>query len=459
MNPFNANQTDLRKTVAHIAKGPVSSARKFTPDGLEYSDIYALADRLRTALDSRGTNNRPICLCAESRVVITATLLASLATDFQVVIPYSQSESVIGEARKAVSFDLAVVDKSRPMPAGVELVQLDKDISSNSHQSSIQIRDMDSTWIYLFTGGTTGKPQVWSKSPRNLFAETLYLLKTFSIRSDDCILATVPAYHIYGLLYSVLAPLTAGSTVIAQTATYPGEMETILAEHRPTIFISAPLHYRALRDHSITHHALRLAFSSAAPLHPPDGDIFTKKTGVPIHEVYGSTETGGIASRCRALGEENLTPFDCVDWKVKTDRLWIRSDFLSSELKKDTEGYFRVADRVVQKDQGRFLLKGRSDAIVKVGGHRVDLGVIREKIRGLSKVRDAAVIAKSSQTARETVILALVEGNVTEYEIKNAMIDLLETHERPRRVKVIDHLPRSATGKFDRQAMEKLFDD
>ena len=135
-----------------------------------------------------------------------------------------------------------------------------------------------------------------------------------------------------------------------------------------------------------------MAFSSAGALAPEDGDSFTRQTQTPLTEIYGSTETGGIAGRCRSRGEEGFVPFSTIDWKVEEERLRVRSDFISAQLPIDAQGYFTTPDRVQARGNG-FLVKGRADQVIKVGGKRVDMARVREVLTGLDGVRDAFVTA------------------------------------------------------------------
>ncbi|MGV8056908.1 MAG: AMP-binding protein [Smithellaceae bacterium] len=68
------------------------------------------------------------------------------------------------------------------------------------------IRDPDEPFLSLFTGGSTGKPKVWSKSPRNLLSEAFYLKEKFAISEKDLFVSTVPPYHIYGLFFPFWFP-------------------------------------------------------------------------------------------------------------------------------------------------------------------------------------------------------------------------------------------------------------
>jgi acyl-coenzyme A synthetase/AMP-(fatty) acid ligase len=250
--------------------------------------------------------------------------------------------------------------------------------------------------------------------------------------------------------------LIAAASVSAQTPSYPREIAAACQACRATVLVSVPVHYRALRETGTTCPGLRLAFSSAGPLDAADADAFFEQSGTGVKEIYGSTETGGIASRCRAEGQRGLHPFSVVDWKIAKERLFVRSQFLSPELAVDESGFFRTGDRAVETEEGGFALLGREDGLVKVGGKRVDTEEIREQLRSFPGVREAWVASLSSKTGRQTAIGALVEGEVDPAQVRRHLAGHLAAHAVPRRLRVVDEIPMTAAGKVDRAKALKL---
>ena len=199
-----------------------------------------------------------------------------------------------------------------------------------------------------------------------------------------------------------------------------------------------------------------MAFSSAGPLAEVDGMAFSSATGVDLVEVYGSTETGGIATRCRSKGEEGFTPYSCIQWRMTGDGLDVRSAFLSAELPVRSSGWFTVADSVKAHGSEGFVVTGRADHIVKVGGNRVDLEKIRQVIVGIDGVDEALVLANPVNTGRDREVEALVVGSVSPAAVKAVLNRVLQPHEKPRQIRMVDHIPVAATGKIDRRAIQKL---
>ena len=458
-----ANSTETKEIVAgmitRLLAGPDRPGQAFTMPGWNYGELYQMARRIKYFFDHQPEKDAPVCLCTDDRGIMAAAMLASLAGAPPLLIPHALSTAALQEMHQATDFSLAIAPTSDLLPSGVTQIDLDQLTDEVETLASEDEPDPDQPWVFLFTGGSTGAPRMWSKTATNLLGEVGYLVNRFEVTQNDRILATVPATHIYGMLYSLLTPLVASARVVNTTPSFPEEIKQQIAGVSPTIFISVPIHYRALKEKPPQKGAMRLAFSSAGPLPEADGAAFSTATGVDLFEIYGSTETGGIATRCRARGEEGLTPYDCIQWRVAGDSLDIRSDFLSSELPIRESGWFTPSDRVKPHGSEGFMVVGRVDNIVKVGGNRVDLEKIRQAILGVEGVEDALVLSRAVETGRDSEIVAIAVGHLPAGDVRKALAKVLEPHEMPRRLRIVTEIPMAATGKIDRRAIEGLFTD
>jgi len=443
-----------RRALEALVRGPKFPEREFVRSGRSFAEVYAMATRLRATLGS-GERATPVCLGAEDKAVIGAALLASLGGGPELLLPYGFSGRALARMQQVTGFTTAIGDVDRDFPADVQVLRPDSE-----HSAGIAVLskpDLQAGLLRIFTGGSTGSPQIWAKTAQNIFAEALFLARRFSITEQDCIVATIPPYHIYGFLFSIVLPLVSGATVVAETPSFPGEITRTLQEQAATVLAAVPAHYRALREKAIPDSCLRLAVSSAGMLEQVDNEAFFSRNGIGIVEVYGSTETGGIATRNRSLGEDFFTPFSTVGWKVADDRLAVRSPYISPDLALDSEGFFITADRVEPSGSG-FLLKGRADAVTKVGGKRVDLEEIRVLIKATAGVGDCVVTALPEPGGRGHLIAALVQGDGVDTDlIKKILAERLEPYARPRTIKVVDRIPVQENGKYDRQAIARIF--
>jgi acyl-coenzyme A synthetase/AMP-(fatty) acid ligase len=427
--------------------------KEFTHSGSTYGEIFELAAGLKKTLTRRGAE-KSICLCTENKAVVAASVLASLSGACKLILPYAFSSHALMEMYDATGFDAAIADHPEEMP-GVEIIT---PFAGNIHDLSPDyMRNPDQSFLRLFTGGSTGKPRVWSKSPRNLLAEAFYLRDKFALTNKDLFLATVPPYHIYGLLFSILVPFVSHGRVLPEIYTFPQEIISTINRHKATVLVSVPIHYRSLKVDNLSTPSLKIAFSSSGVLKRSDATHFLKKTGLGIHEIYGSTETGGVASRSIRENTDSWKPADVVSWRLSGKRLAVCSDFISREMEKDTDGFCVTGDEVQPDKNGRFILLGRADGIVKVAGKRVDLLDVQNKIQMLPTVRDTVVIALPAEKGRESVIAALVACELTEVQLRKMILEKLEPYAIPRRIKIVSSITRTATGKTDFRRVEQIF--
>ncbi|HQL00783.1 MAG TPA: AMP-binding protein [Smithellaceae bacterium] len=427
--------------------------KEFTHSGATYGELYELAAGLKKNLGRKG-GEKWICLCTENKTVIAAAVIASLAGACRLILPYAFSAHALSEMHDAAGFDAAIADRPEELP-GVEIIT--PSTGDIAELAPDHLRNLDEPFLRLFTGGSTGKPKVWSKTPRNLLAEAFYLRDHFDISAKDLFVSTVPPYHIYGLLFSILLPIAAQARIMPEIYSFPQEIISTINRHKATVLVSVPIHYRSLKVENLSVPTLKMAFSSSGVLNRADATYFLKNTGLGITEIYGSTETGGIAARNMADGQESWRPADIVSWRLSGRRLAVKSDFVSAEMERDPEGYCITGDEVQPEKDNRFLLLGRADGIVKVAGKRVDLLDVQNKIQTLPTVRDAVVIALPADKGRENVIAALVACDLNESQLKKLMIEKLEPYAMPRRIKIVANIARTATGKTDFRRVEQFF--
>ncbi len=445
----------LESAISALLTRSRAAEQEFIPAGATFGDVYAMASWLLAAFagrDDRGT----VCLAAEDRAVIAAALLASLAGGPILLLPFALSGQALAAMQQATGFTAAITDSARALPPGTEVLQPQRDCKASDLQAAAISPGEE--LLRLYTGGSTGTPQIWSKTAKNIFAEALFLTDHFRIGSRDRIVATISPWHIYGLLYSVVLPLVSGAAVLSETPSFPEEILHAVTARKATILVSVPAHYRALRDKTGREASLRLAFSSAGMLDADDNALFCRHHAAGIVEVYGSTETGGIALRNRSRGEHGFTPYPTVDWNIADQRLRLRSPYLSPGLPRDAEGFFVSGDRVEPCGGSGFVLKGRADSITKVAGKRVDLEEIQALIKKQPRVTDCVALALAEPTGREHRIVAVIEGCKVDTDgIRKALAARFEPYAQPRVIKTVRRMPMKANGKYDRLAILRLF--
>jgi acyl-coenzyme A synthetase/AMP-(fatty) acid ligase len=163
-----------------------------------------------------------------------------------------------------------------------------------------------------------------------------------------------------------------------------------------------------------------------------------------------------MATRTGGTGHSSWVPFTCLDWMIHSERLCVRSNFISPDLPRDGEGFFLTSDRVSLVEENRFIFLGRADHIVKVAGKRVDLDEIREKIRRIPGVTDAYVTSIPLKRARQSQIAALVATGLAARDLRTAIRSMDLDYGRPRRIRIVRTIPVLPNGKIDRRRVDLL---
>ena len=448
------------KDITGLLSGPAFPDKEFIRSGATFGEVYAMAEGFRATLANPEYQGTSVCLAVEDKAVLAAVLLAALAGCRQnnaptLLLPYAFSAQALAGMQHRTGYTTAITDADRSLPTGTTVIhpQAGKRDALSANTTGLPRAEL----LKIFTGGSTGTPQIWSKTGENLFGEAFALARHFAVTEKDCIVATVPPYHIYGLLFSVILPLVSGASVVMDSPAFPGEIAEVIREQGASLLAGIPPHYRALRGKKVAGASLRLAFSSAGMLDADDNESFTQLNQVGIVEVYGSTETGGIATRNRSAGETSFTTFPTVAWTIKEERLCVRSSFLSPELPVAGDGFFTTGDRVEQCGTNQFILKGRVDGVTKVGGKRVDLEEVRAIIKKVPQVSDCVVMALPEPGGRQHRVVALIQGTEVNMDLlRKTLAASLEFYALPRLLKTIDRIPLQENGKYDRDAIIHL---
>lgn len=340
--------------------------------------------------------------------------------------------------------------------------------------------DADACRLVIYTSGSSGAPVALPKRLRQLQREVHTLEQLFGADiGDSDVLATVSHQHIYGLLFKILWPLTAHRPFIADSVVYPAEILAQLRRRR-TIVVSGPAHLKRLPasfdagafdsvasgsatgDADTLHARVGAIFSSGGPLSIEAVRAVESTFGIAPIEVYGSSETGGIAWRQRSGGSEQpWAPLTDVTVRQHEDTIAVRSPHLADDQ------WHVLADHAVVHGDGRFTLGGRADRIVKIEGKRVSLTGIEDLLTRSGLVSDARAMILTDNRDEVVVVVvpsedgwALMRRERTS-SLRQAFDALLAEHldpiARPRRWRILDALPLNAVGKATVEELTRLF--
>jgi acyl-coenzyme A synthetase/AMP-(fatty) acid ligase len=323
--------------------------------------------------------------------------------------------------------------------------------------------------LVVHTSGSTGAAQAIPKFLRQMADEVATLESLFGARLGTAdIVATVSHQHIYGLLFKVLWPLSAGRAIHARSFSYPEELALVLASHECTL-ISSPAHLKRLPDIPTWANAvqrLHAIFSSGGPL-PLDVALDAERLlGQAPIEVYGSSETGGIAWRQRgAQSDDSWLPLTGVEWRIAADHgaLEVRSPHLPDAK------WFQLSDRAMRAEGNRFVLHGRADRIVKIEEKRISLDAIESRLLASPLVTEARVLVLDGKRQRIAALVALSSQGHAQLAqtgklgfnrlLRDWLSHSVERVALPRVWRYLDALPVNAQGKTSHAGLLALLDE
>lgn len=308
--------------------------------------------------------------------------------------------------------------------------------------------------VRVLTSGSMGKSDAWDKTLEQLLDEVEAWLGNLEVRQPIRVVATVPPAHLYGLLFSVLLPLMSGGSFCRETPLSPEAVASRVSEYGAKMLVTVPVHLRAAEIVDPERFRfLRWVVSSTAPLHEATAKAFSERHGRAVTEIFGSTETGGIAWRRRGR-HEHWQPLPQLQVSVTQDeRLIVDSPFASVGLPRPYE----TADRITLHEDGSFTSLGRKDNVAKVGGLRVSLEGMEELLLQNAGVLDAAIIGAPDAHRGTRVLAAVVAPDSTETVLRQWLSQHFHLSTLPQRFLFLHRLPREASGKLRRQDTLRLF--
>ena len=318
--------------------------------------------------------------------------------------------------------------------------------------ASRRYRDPRVCFIKL-TSGTTGRPRALVFTARQLLADARQVTATMRITARDLNYALIPFGHSYGLGNLALPLLALGVPVVCGASPLPHAIAGDFARWRPTVFPGVPVMWRALALTAVKLRGLRLAISAGAPLPPEVAREFAARHGQRIHNLYGSSETGGISYDrsgtatlsggvgC-ALRGVRVTP-------LRGQRLRVESAAVTTygkRRRRENVGRWVVPDRVVVAARGELILLGRRGTTVKIAGRRVNLREVTARLRQLPGVTD---VWTGVQAGAAALLGAAVVTDRTAAELRAALQADTAAWKIPKRLVTLPTLPRTARGKID----------
>lgn len=313
----------------------------------------------------------------------------------------------------------------------------------------------------LFTSGSTGQPQAQQKHWGQLYASCqaeaaqLGLLTT-----PHTLVGTVPVQHSYGFESTFLLALLAACPFWSGKPFYPQDIATALAAvPAPRLLVTTPFHLQALLAAEIDCPAIATVLSATAPLSAALASHAENCLQAPVLEIYGSTETGQLASRRTTAG---------ATWQLLPEAFLAQTPEGTVAYGPYINGRILLSDIIECQSERQFVLHGRQADLVNIAGKRTSLAYLNHQLAAIPGVQDG-VFFLPDEAADEATGQATGQGGITRLaafvvapglsarQIQSALRERIDSLFLPRPLVLLEALPREATGKLLRSQLQALY--
>jgi acetyl-CoA synthetase len=344
----------------------------------------------------------------------------------------------------------------------------------------------------LYTSGTTGKPKGVIHTHYAILQEHLTAKWVLDIHEDDIYWCTADPGWVTGIAYGILGSWSNGaSSVVFEGRFSPKKWYSILEEYKVTVWYTAPTAVRMLaaagsdlvKKYDLS--SLRHLASVGEPLNPEAVWWGLKVFGLPFHDNWWQTETGGILianypclnikpgsmgkpfpgvvagivddeGRKLPTGEEGNLAIK-PPWPAQMSTIWKRPEKFQSYF---VGGWYITGDRAWQDKDGYFWFVGRTDDVIKTAGERVGPFEVESALLEHPAVAEAGVIGKPDPIRGEIIkaFIALRPGYKETKALKNEIVQFVKKnlagHAYPREIEFRDKLPKTRSGKIVRRVLK-----
>jgi long-chain acyl-CoA synthetase len=365
------------------------------------------------------------------------------------------------------------------------LAELERGVAANPpHWPSVEPADLA---VIIYTSGTTGKSKGAMLTHENIASNVRSCIKALEETRDDRLTLLLPMFHSFMLSVCIFTPLSMGAGIVLIKSIQPfkAAMREII-RNRATILVGIPQLFQALADAKIPFWLhwllkLRLAVSGAAPLPAETLVKFDRKFRFPLLEGYGLSEASPVVSfnpirGVRKAGSVGL-PLPDVEVKIFDDHghelppgqlgeIVVRGPNVMQGYYNQPEEtaaslrdhWLHTGDMGRKDDDGYIYIVDRRKEMLLVRGMNVYPREIEEVLHQFPNVREAAVVAKIDEKRGEVPIAfvsPLDTVTLDPNEILRFCRDRLADYKVPREIRVVNTLPRTATGKVAKLELKK----
>lgn len=388
--------------------------------------------------------------------------------DDKIVLKYSEQEISLGLLKKYISFQMKSFSKTDTEKIlvsgenGLEFIvnffaavftgkeiflsdrKTDKYFVPESFQAASEICDFpkinpDKVFINFYTSGSTAEPKIIKKSFTNLLNEQRDLCKQFDFGKNPVFVSTSTMVHMFCLTFCFMVPFFSGFVIDCERVSYPEELDS----KGNYVLVSTPSFLDRI-DINTFKNPPNLIISAGSKLKIPKDNLI---------EIYGSTETGVIAYN---TGKNTFKTLDNVIIEPGNNGISVKSDYFMEEK-------IILNDLVEMLSRNEFILKERTDRMVKIQEKRVSLCEIENVLRKHQFIKDVLCLKHNDKLCAAVVLND--EGR--EFFLKNGSHKTIKdlkafTRQKfeitPKRWRFLFEIPKNICGKIDTPKIKRIFD-
>lgn len=384
-------------------------------------------------------------LCGD-RYRFSVGLAAAILAGKVSLLPSTQTPEVVRQIKLFAPDVFCLTDSEQCM---VDLPQLRYPLMSAGAPCEVPQIATTQRIAVVFTSGSTGIPQPHPKTWGALVDSVQAEAKRLEVTQDCTLIGTVPPQHMYGFESTVLMAWCSSAAMSHAQPFYPADIcQALSAVPMPRILVSSPLHLRALLDAELALPELAGVVSATAPMPAQLAQKVETRCNTKLFEIYGSTETGQIATRRPTQGAA-WHLFPGIKWSVVDDRIHACGEHIEIPI--------AMNDRIELLTDELFLLHGRLADLVNIAGKRHSLASLDYLLNSLPGVQDGAFYMPDDAGHITRLAAVVVAPGVTASALLAALREHLDPVFLPRPLLLVDALPRNSTGKLPRAALQTLF--
>ncbi|MGH8718691.1 MAG: AMP-binding protein [Burkholderiales bacterium] len=356
------------------------------------------------------------------------------------LLPPARSEHLLRDIRAHHRPAYCLIDHDCAT-AGLPAVQVRHEPGSGAED--IPFFPADQRAVIAFTSGSTGVPNPHEKTWATLLRIAAATAERFGFLPGQNIVGTVPPQHMYGLETTIMLPLQSGGALHSGHPLTPADIAAALSRlPAPRWLAATPLHLKACVSETAALPKLAGIICATMPLAPELAKEVEQLA--PLHEIYGCTEAGTVATRRPAATQVFEACAELV-FERRGEDVWLSGASLPQAV--------RLPDRVRLVSSTEFVFLARATDMVKIAGKRASLSALNSELMRIPEVRDGVFYFPEGATR---LMAFAVAPEMTAQELLAQLRNRIDPAFLPRPLVLLDQLPRNSTGKLPREDLARL---